>query len=154
MGQSTGKSGLCWYFFNLNEIIIVKKYNISSFLIAKMFENNFYQQLLARVFQIIGIVLSTEQSIKSLAFIFQGFRLNFKSTFTVFREFMNDFLFKTTLGEHLTITASTNMFYIAIDYKNKLNMKIAASNINIKIYQLFSKQLILGVRVTIVPRKI
>ena len=31
-------------FFNLKEIIMVKKYNISSFLIAKMFEINFYKQ--------------------------------------------------------------------------------------------------------------
>ena len=52
-----------------------------------------------------------------------------------------------TLGEHLTKAASASMFYIAIDYKNKANMKVAASNINIKIHQLFSKQRILGVRV-------
>ena len=60
----------------------------------------------------------------------------------------------TTLREHLTMAASANMFYIAIDYKNKSNMKVAASNINIKIHKLFSKQRILGVRVTIVQRKI
>ena len=59
-----------------------------------------------------------------------------------------------TLGEHLTKAASASMFYIAIDYKNKANMKVAASNINIKIHQLFSKQRILGVRVTIAQRKI
>ena len=35
--------------------------------------------------------------------------------------------FGTTLGEHLTMTACTNMFYIATDYKNKTNMKVAAS---------------------------
>ena len=40
-----------------------------------------------------------------------------------------------TLGEHLTIAASASMFYIAIDYKNKPNIKVAASNINIKIHQ-------------------
>ena len=45
------------------------------------------------------------------------------------------------------MAASAN---IAIDYKNKANIKVAASNINIKIHQLFSKQWIPGVRVTIV----
>ena len=38
------------------------------------------------------------------------------------------------------------MFYVAID--------VAASKINNKIHQLFSKQQILGVRVTIAQRKI
>ena len=41
--------------------------------------------------------------------------------------------FEATLGEQLTMIASTNIFYIAIDYfgyyKNT-NMKVAASNIN------------------------
>ena len=60
----------------------------------------------------------------------------------------------TTLGEHLTMAASANMFYIVIDYKNKTNMKEVASNINIQIHQLFSKQRILGVRVTIAQRNI
>ena len=41
-----------------------------------------------------------------------------------------------TLAEHLTMTASANMFYFATDYENELNMKVAASNVNIKIYQL------------------
>ena len=58
-----------------------------------------------------------------------------------------------TLGEQLTMAASASMFYIATDYKNKLNMKVAASNINIKTHQLFSKQRILDVRVTIAQRK-
>ena len=39
----------------------------------------------------------------------------------------------TTLGGHLMMPASANMFHIAIDYKNKANMK-AGRNINIKIY--------------------
>ena len=52
-----------------------------------------------------------------------------------------------TLAEHLTMAASAGMFYIAIDYENEPNMKVAASNVNIKIYQLFSKQRILGVHV-------
>ena len=60
-------------------------------------------------------------------------------------------IFGTTLGKHLTMAASV---YIAIDSKNKVNMKVAASNINIKIHQLFSKQRILGVCVTIVQWKI
>ena len=37
------------------------------------------------------------------------------------------------------MAASANMFFIANDYKNKANIKVAASNINIKIYQLFSE---------------
>ena len=47
-------------------------------------------------------------------------------------------------------TAFTNMFYVAIDYKNKTYMEVAADNINIKINQLFSKKWILVVHVTIV----
>ena len=57
--------------------------------------------------------------------------------------------FGMTLAEHLTMAASTNIFHFAIDYENEPNMKVAASNVNIKIHQLFSKQRILGVRVTI-----
>ena len=57
------------------------------------------------------------------------------------------------LGEQLPMAASTSMFYFAIDYKNEPNMKVAASNVNIKIHQLFSKQGILGVCVTIAQRK-
>ena len=58
-----------------------------------------------------------------------------------------------TLVEHLTKAASANMFYFAIDYENETNMKVAASNVNIKIHQLFFKKRILGVRVTIAQRK-
>ena len=61
--------------------------------------------------------------------------------------------FGMTLAEHLTMAASASMFYIAIDYENELNMKVAASNVNIKIHQLFFKQRIFGVRVTIAQRK-
>ena len=61
--------------------------------------------------------------------------------------------FGTTLREH-TMAASANMFYIAIGYKNKANMKVAASNINIKMHQLFSDQRILGALVTIIQWKI
>ena len=53
--------------------------------------------------------------------------------------------FGITLGEHLTMAASANMFYYATDYENELNMKVAGSNVNIKIHQLFSKQRIVGV---------
>ena len=60
--------------------------------------------------------------------------------------------FGMTLAEHLTMAASANMFYFAIDYENEPNMKVAASNANIKIH-LFSKQPILGVRMTIAQRK-
>ena len=59
-----------------------------------------------------------------------------------------------TLGEHLTMAASASMFYITIDYKNKTNMKVAASNTNIKMQQLFFKQRILGLYVTIAQRNI
>ena len=62
--------------------------------------------------------------------------------------------FGTTLREHHPKAASVNMFYIAIGYKNRANMKVAASNMNIKIDQLFSEQWILGVRVTIAQGKI
>ena len=44
--------------------------------------------------------------------------------------------FGMTLAEHLTMPVSASMFYIAIDYKNERNMKVAASKINIKIHQL------------------
>ena len=44
--------------------------------------------------------------------------------------------FGLTLAEHLTMAASASMFYIAIDYKNEPNMKVAANNVNIKIHQL------------------
>ena len=128
-----------------------------------MYDINFYQQLLARVcstkwkqffkqekvFQVSGVILATEQSIKSFSFIFLGFYLYIKSTFTI-QKFMNDFWndFSRT-PRHGT---SASMFYIVIDYENEPNMKVAASNANIKIH-LFSKQPILGVRMTIAQRK-
>ena len=62
-------------------------------------------------------------------------------------------IFGMSLAEHLTMAASASMFYIAIDYENELNMKVAASNVNIKIHQLFSKLRILGVHETIAQRK-
>ena len=62
--------------------------------------------------------------------------------------------FGTAFREHHTMATSANMFYITIGYKNKAKMKVAASNVNIKIHQLFSEQRILGVRVTIVQREI
>ena len=129
-----------------------------------MYDINFHQQLLARVcslnlkqFVLIGKdipnkqcdPLATEQSIKSFSFIFLGFYLYIKSTFTI-QKFMNDFWndFSRT-PRHGT---SASMFYIVIDYENEPNMKVAASNANIKIH-LFSKQPILGVRMTIAQRK-
>ena len=68
------------------------------FLIAKTYGINFYQQLFdgnnlfkqENVFQISSVILATEQSIKSFSFIFLGFSLYFKSTFTI-KKFMNDF---------------------------------------------------------------
>ena len=58
-----------------------------------------------------------------------------------------------SLAEYLTMAAFANMFYFAIDYENEPNMKVAASNVNIKINHMFFKQQILGVRVTISQRK-
>ena len=40
--------------------------------------------------------------------------------------------------EHFKMAASASMFYIAIDFNNERNMKVAASNINRKIHQAFS----------------
>ena len=54
--------------------------------------------------------------------------------------------FGMTLAEHLTMAASANIFYFAVDYENETNRKVAASNVNIKINQLFFKQRIIGVR--------
>ena len=45
--------------------------------------------------------------------------------------------FAATLGKHLMVAASVNMFYVAIGCMNKKYMEIAATNINIKIHQLF-----------------
>ena len=52
--------------------------------------------------------------------------------------------FGMTLAEQLTMAASAGIFYIGIDCENEPNMKVAASNVNIEIHQLFSKQRILG----------
>ena len=57
--------------------------------------------------------------------------------------------FRMTLAEHLTMAASANMFYFAVE----LNIKVAANNVNIKVHQLFFKQRIFGVRMTIAQRK-
>ena len=57
--------------------------------------------------------------------------------FKAFAEILNQLLqflesfwvtFATTLGEHPAMAASVNMSSIAIDYKNKAIMKVAASN--------------------------
>ena len=61
--------------------------------------------------------------------------------------------FGMTLAEHFTMAASASMFSITMDYENKPNIKRAATNVNIKIHQLFSKQRVLGVRVTIAQRR-
>ena len=45
--------------------------------------------------------------------------------------------FGTILGEHLTMDASADTFYIVIGNKNQTNVKVAASNITIKTHQLF-----------------
>ena len=56
--------------------------------------------------------------------------------------------FGMTSAEHLKMAASAIMFYFAIDYENEPNMKVAASNVNIEIHQLFFNQRILGVHMT------
>ena len=48
--------------------------------------------------------------------------------------------FGMSLAEHLTKAASANMFCFAINYENEPNMQVAASNVNIKIHQLFFKK--------------
>ena len=50
--------------------------------------NDLFEQ--EKLFQISGVILETEQSIKSFAFVFLGYCLYFKSTFTI-KKFMNDF---------------------------------------------------------------
>ena len=67
-------------------------------------------------------------------------------------DFWNDFS-RTPHDDCDSAHDSASMFYIAIDYENEPNIKVAASNVNIKIHQLFSKRRILGVRVTIAQRK-
>ena len=52
------------------------------------------------------------------------------------------------------MTASANMFYVTIDYKNKSYMEVAARNINIKMHQLLSKQQILTVHEATIQWKI
>ena len=42
--------------------------------------------------------------------------------------------FGMTLGEYFPMAASTSMFYIAMDYKNEPNVKVAVNNITIKIH--------------------
>ena len=71
-----------------------------------MYEINFYHQLYRgyvqqsgnnlfkheKVFQTIDVVLPTEQSIKYFTFTFQGFCLNFNSTFTIFKVYEHELL--------------------------------------------------------------
>ena len=61
--------------------------------------------------------------------------------------------FGMILEKHITKATSASMFYIVIGYKYEPNMKVAASNVNIKTHQLFYKQWILGVGLTIAHRK-
>ena len=61
--------------------------------------------------------------------------------------------FGVTLVEQFRMATSANMFYFLIYYENKLNMKVAASNVKIKIHQLFFKLRIFIFRVTTAQRK-
>ena len=90
------------FFFNLNEIKIVQKENISSLLLCKMYEINFYHQLWASVCstkrrQFIWTWKSIPNNrycpgnwanYKTFTFIFLGFCLNCKSTFNI-KKIMN-----------------------------------------------------------------
>ena len=107
--------------------------------------NNLFEH--KKVFQIIGTVLRAEHSIKFFTSIFQDFCLNLKSIITIIKELMNGF------WNDFTRTAHDACFYL-YGYKNKTNIKVAVSNVNIKIHQLFSKQRILDVCVTIAQWKI
>ena len=111
--------------------------------------NNLFKQ--EKVFQISGVILATEQIIKSLSFVFLGFWLYFKSTFM--KKSMNNFWNDFSRTPHDGCFCKY-MFYFAIDYENEPYMKVAASDVNIKTHQLFFKQRILSVRVTIAQRKI
>ena len=71
---------------------------------AQRSRNNLFEH--EKVFQIIGIVLLTEQSIKSVAFIFQGFCFNFKSTFTILKKFTNDFWRNLRRTPYIEVAAS------------------------------------------------
>ena len=85
----------------LTKKTIIEKENVSS--TRLIFISSFFQQGQVQrggnnlfehekeVFQIIGVVLPTEQIIKSFTFNFQDCCFNFKLTFTVFKKFMNDF---------------------------------------------------------------
>ena len=87
---------LCWYFFNLNDKTVVKKERFFRFWLLKYIlvfissfwrgyvrrsENNLFEQ--EKVFQVSGVILATEQSIKSFTFIFLGFCLYFKPAFKI-----------------------------------------------------------------------
>ena len=60
------------------------------------------------MFQISDIVLAADQSVKPFKFILQGFCLDFKSTFTIFKEFTRTFV--ETLEEQLMMAAFAKMF--------------------------------------------
>ena len=55
-----------------------------------------------------------------------------KSTFTI-----KKLDFEMTLGEHFTMAASAIIFNIVIEFKSKFNMRVTASNINIKCISCF-----------------
>ena len=60
--------------------------------------------------------MATERPIKSFSFIFIGFCVNFKSTFTIKNLLIS---LEKALGEHLKMSAFVSMFYIATDYRIK-----------------------------------
>ena len=61
--------------------------------------------------------------------------------------------FEMTLGEHPRWLLLLVCFILQLTIRMNQIWKCAASNRNIKIHKLFSRQRILGVRVTIVKRK-
>ena len=121
-------SVLCGYFFTLNKISIVKKENISSFLLSKMYEINFHYQHLARV-------RSTKR--KQFVWTWKGipnnrycpgnwikYKIVQNLSFYAFTLILNQLFrlkslwitFGMTLREHPTMAASASMFYITLKY--------------------------------------
>ena len=78
------------------------------------------------------VVLKTEQAKNPLHIFFKTFAWILNQLLQFLKSLWVPF--ERTLGEHVTMIASANMFYIAIGYKNKASMKVAASNTNIKSY--------------------
>ena len=131
-----------------------------------MYAINIYQQLLARLYsskweQLVWTWKDISNNFKSskLSQVLNSSHLFFKAFAWILNQYLRYFTirlwmtFGATLEKYLLMAASANIFYVAIDYENKTCMEVVANNINIKIHQLFSKQRILRVCVTIYSGK-